>query len=170
MSDICEAAAGDTVAFGPCEWLVLEREGDRALLIAGDAVLKGTRYHGSMESVTWETSDLRVFLNGDFLDGFSSDERTRILESVQTDHGNPKFENTGGSDTTDRVFCLSAKQAKDLMTEGQRKASCNWWLRTPGYVSLHAACVFGDMGGVYLDGYLVNHDSFGVRPALWVSC
>jgi hypothetical protein len=42
-----------------------------------------------------------------------------------------------------------------------------WWLRSPGYYSNEAACVYGN-GVVNDDGNYVFRD-VGVRPALWLN-
>lgn len=170
MEAIEMAAVGDIVSFGPYEWLVIAREESRAMLITRDSIEQGVKYNETMGRTFWENCSLRAWLNGGFLDRFSEGERERILQVEVGDSGNPKFELDGGNATMDKVFCLSAKEAKELMTEEQRKASANWWIRTPGYVSMHAVCVFSDSGGIYLDGYTVNTGNFAIRPAMWVSC
>lgn len=170
MGAIETAAVGDIVSFGPYEWLVIAKEESRAMLITRDSIDQGTKYNETMARTYWENCTLRTWLNGEFLDRFSEADRERILQVEVGDSGNPKFELDGGNATSDKVFCLSAKEAKALMDDDQRKASANWWIRTPGYVSMHAVCVFSDSGGVYLDGYSVNTGNFAVRPALWVSC
>jgi len=48
-----------------------------------------------------------------------------------------------------------------------KKGSCRW-LRSPGYYSLNAARVSAD-GSVDVRGSIVNNNSDGVRPALWLN-
>ena len=170
MEALANAAVGESVAFGPYEWLVLKKEDGKALLITADSIEEGIRYNEELERTTWETSTLRAWMNGEFLERFSAEDQARICEAEVGDSGNPKFELDGGNATVDKVFCLSAKEAKELMTPEQRVASVNWWIRTPGYVTKHAVCVFCQSGGVFLDGYLVNTANFSIRPALWVEC
>ena len=43
-----------------------------------------------------------------------------------------------------------------------------WWLRSPGYDSRRAACVYAD-GGVHGSGYIVDYDRIAVHPALRIS-
>lgn len=170
MEAISNAAAGDVVKFGPYEWLVLQKEDSKALVIASDSIEQGIKYNETMARTYWETSSLRAWLNGEFLERFSAEEQACILETESGDLRNPKFELDGGNATVDKVFCFSAVEAKELMTDEQRKASVNWWIRTPGYVSMHAVCVFADSGGVYLDGWMVNSGNVAVRPAMWIAC
>lgn len=47
------------------------------------------------------------------------------------------------------------------------KATCSWWLRSPGETSSNAACTFVD-GGVKSRGDDVNKNNLGVRPAFWI--
>ncbi len=65
------------------------------------------------------------------------------------------------------VTLLSASEAKNLNKE-ILKADKNWWLRSASDRDSIAACVYGDDGYVYRNGYYV-HRSFGVRPALEIS-
>ncbi|MEG0050490.1 MAG: DUF6273 domain-containing protein, partial [Clostridia bacterium] len=48
------------------EWLVLAREGDRALVISVDG-LDCVQYHTKHTATTWETSTLRTWMNDTFL-------------------------------------------------------------------------------------------------------
>ena len=48
------------------------------------------------------------------------------------------------------------------------KATCWWWLRSPGSNSNYAAYVYG-VGSVIAYGYDVDYDIDAVRPALWVN-
>lgn len=170
MEAISNVSTGDIVTFGPYEWLVLQKQDSRALIITSDSVEQGIAYNQETARILWETCSLRAWLNGEFLERFSAEERACILDSESGDLGNPKFELDGGNATVDKVFCLSAIEAKELMTDQQREASVNWWLRTPGYVSIHAACVFANSGGVFLDGFMVSAGNLAIRPAMWVSC
>lgn len=170
MEAIRNASAGDVIKFGPYEWLVLQKEDSKALIITNDAIEQGIKYNEVKDRTSWETCSLRAWLNGEFLERFSADEQACILDSESGNMYNPKFEMEGGNPTVDKIFVFSAIEAKELMTPEQRKASANWWLRTPGYVSMHAVCAFGDSGGVFLDGWIVTRDGQAVRPVMWVSC
>ena len=48
------------------------------------------------------------------------------------------------------------------------RATCGWWLRSPGHESIDAAFVFYD-GFVNEYGIYVNCDVIAVRPALWIN-
>ena len=49
--------------YEPIKWRVLQKDGDQALLLS-DRALDDQRYHSDYESVTWETSTIRSWLNG----------------------------------------------------------------------------------------------------------
>lgn len=49
----------------PIEWLVLEVNGNKALLISSYG-LDCKEYHHEFEFITWENCDLRKWLNGEF--------------------------------------------------------------------------------------------------------
>ena len=134
--------------------------------------------------VTWEKSDLRNWLNNDFINSaFSSEEQSRIVETQNT---NPDNNGTkGGSDTRDKVFLLSideankyfgspeARQVEPSKAAGA-KAYANdanksrWWLRSPGSSSVYAAYVPSN-GSVNTGGSDVNKSDYVVRPALWIN-
>lgn len=119
-------AVGNYVSFGtypqtkagndatPIEWLVLARDGNKALLISRYG-LDAQRYNKDNTSVTWETCTLRTWLNGMFYNkAFSSAEQAVILT---TNVNNSKsqcysgWNTSGGNNTQDKVFLLSYAEA-----------------------------------------------------------
>lgn len=119
-------AVGNYVTFGeypqttagedmtPIEWLVLARDGDKALLISRYG-LDAQPYNTDYTSVTCETCTLRKWLNGTFYNkAFSSAEQAAILT---TDVDNSKnqcysgWNTSGGNNTQDKVFLLSYAEA-----------------------------------------------------------
>ena len=162
------------------EWLVLEEQDDRSLLISRYA-LDVLKYHGKAEDVTWETCDLRAWLNSEFLDfAFTPEEQEAILMTeVDNSVGNPIFRVDGGNNTLDRVWLLSREEMESFFpTEGERlceptRATRNaslrgysaWWLRSPGYLPSLAEYV-GSTGGL-LDGD-VDRGFTAIRPVIWV--
>lgn len=119
-------AVGNYVTFGtypqtkagndatPIEWLVLVRDGDKALLISRYG-LDVQPYNKDYTSVTWETCTLRTWLNSTFYNkAFSSAEQAAILT---TDVDNSKsqcysgWSTSSGNNTQDKVFLLSYAEA-----------------------------------------------------------
>ena len=165
------------------EWLVLEIEDDKALVISKYA-LDSQPYNG----LTWETCTLRTWLNGTFLNSaFSETEQAAIAQTTVSADKNSKFDTDPGNATTDKVFLLSideaekyflsdnARQCEPTATcavdqgyyEGDR-GNCWWWLRTPGSNQANAARVTG-VGSVGYVGTNVSNDCGAVRPAMWIN-
>ncbi|MBO5223258.1 MAG: TIR domain-containing protein [Clostridia bacterium] len=170
----------------PIEWLVLAREGSKALLISKYA-LDCKPYNTSRTNVTWEKCSIRKWLNNDFIDtAFTATEKAKIpIVTVSADK-NPSYRTNPGKATQDKVFLLSiteankyfssstARQCKPTAYAKKNGAYVNsdngnwWWLRSPGYIQNTAASV-RYYGVVHYDGSLVDCDDFAVRPALWVN-
>ena len=173
------------------EWIVLAKEGNKALLISKYA-LDCKLYHTSKADVTWETCTLRKWLNGPFLDAFRVEERNSILDTTVTADKNPSHSTPPGNDAADKVFLLSITEVYRYFSSDEARAcvpteyakargvwktssrysadgviTCWWWLRSPGSLSDHAALVSG-AGSVNIEGRGVFNILCGVRPALWI--
>lgn len=119
-------AVGNYVSFGtypqtkagndatPIEWLVLARDGNKALLISRYG-LDAQRYNKDTTSVTWETCTLRTWLNGTFYNkAFSSAEQAAILTTNVDNSKNQCYSGwstNGWKNTQDKVFLLSYAEA-----------------------------------------------------------
>ena len=173
-----EAQQGECVLFGrgmprrgtaetPLSWRVLRREEGKLLLLCQSpaAILA---YQRELGEVTWDSCDLRRWLNGIFWNlCFTESERERILPAKVETPDNHNFGTPGGPDTEDRIFLLSAEEAAALPDDGARALGCWWWLRTPGFDNSFAAAVSPE-GAVVRIGSFVDTDDYAVRPALWV--
>ena len=197
-------AVGDIIEFGayeqdndtsngkePIEWQVLERDGDKVLVISKYA-LDCKPYNTEYEDVTWETCTLRTWLNGTFLnEAFSEAEQAIIQTTEVSADRNPDYSTDPGNATEDKIFLLSiietytyfasdeasmcvptayaiANGAYTYDWDQDGEATCWWWLRSPGIYLSFAASVDND-GGVYSNGDYVNYVSDCVRPALWIN-
>ena len=173
------------------EWQVLEKDGNRILVISRYA-LDCQQYNTSYTSVTWETSSLRKWLNGTFLNAaFSAEEQAMIPSVSVSADKNPSYSTSPGNSTTDQVFLLSITEANKYFSSDEARkcaltdyaiaqgawtynsnkvdgrAACWWWLRSPGGSSSSAAYVRS--GSVYAGGFDVIYDTVAVRPALWIT-
>ena len=173
------------------EWLVLDKQEDKMLIISKYA-LDTVPYNEDYESVTWETCTLRKWLNNDFYNSaFNEEEKTKIKSSTVTADANPEYNTDPGNDTTDKVFLLSINEVKKYFSSDEArkcvptdyaiaqgawtsdsykvdgKATCWWWLRSPGDDSGRAAGVHY-VGGVDCCGHYVGSGYGCVRPALWI--
>ena len=172
---------GSTWTFGTYNneaitWRVLavDEDNKRALLITEHA-LENRAYHNDyVSSITWENCSLRSWLNGDFLNNFTSDEQSKIATVTNTNPNNPTYGTNGGNDTADKMFLLSIAEADSYFTDDEDRrctllsesSNSYLWLRSPGYNNAFAACV-SDRGSVNFEGYYVDDSSLCVRPAFW---
>ena len=185
---------GETIEFGnypqdkdgtekPIEWIVMKNEGNQVLLLS-KYVLDAKSYNEEWGDVTWETSDIRQWLNNEFYTtAFNKAEKAKIQTSLTKNEDNSKFGTSGGNDTEDKVFLLSKKEAKTLFSNNEERIAkateyaeksgvyvneekaAWWWLRSPGTYSDDAAVV-GNDGWVDGNGDSVHINRDGVRPAL----
>ncbi len=219
VAKLKNSAVGDIVCFGKyeqdnvalngaedIEWIVLAKKEDSCLVISKYA-LDCKLYNEKYESVTWQTSSLRNWLNNDFLNkAFTKKEINRIPTVQVPADENPIYSTNPGVATLDKIFLLSIKEAEQLFaTDNARscaptayakaqgayassnyqtssgEAACVWWLRSPGVDQNCAAYVDSDgdvrhigsdvnldRGFLFIDRYVID-DSFGVRPALWIT-
>ena len=112
-------SVGSKIRFGNFVWRVLSMI-DGAMLVVSDRVILRSAFHRlesdairpGMEtdallealSVSWETSDLRAYLNGEFLESFDSSARERILNLPMPYPQNPAVIGPRRSPLHDRVF------------------------------------------------------------------
>ena len=186
---------GGTMEFGGYEWVVLDLQGSKALLLSKD-IIECRAYHDKYQSVTWKKSGIRKYLNGEFYNRFSAGERALIAETRVINIDNQWYGTSGGNDTNDMIFLLSLEEVtryfgdigkltgakhrgywlSDEYNEKRiayRSISCKlrslyWWLRSPGNYSILAASVWND-GYVDVTGDSVDDNNGGVRPALWLN-
>lgn len=111
--------------YEPIKWRVLDKQGSTALLLA-DKALDSQKYNTVRETITWETSTIRSWLNGygaasnkqsvdygsnNFIDiAFTPEQQGGIQVSNLTNADNSQSKTEGGNDTADRVFLLSESE------------------------------------------------------------
>ena len=135
-----QGAQADNIYFGnyfqsngatkePVKWRVLSNS-DGKLFLLSDQNLDVFQYHTDWESVTWEKSTMRSWLNGygasentggdsgtdytsdNFIGAaFSEKEQKAIAETTVVNDDNPEYNTDGGNDTTDQIFLLSIEEA-----------------------------------------------------------
>lgn len=161
------------------EWLVLDENEDEMLLLSKYIVAQKA-YNDERTATTWKDCSLQKWLNEDFYkNAFKSKEQKRIKESTNISIDNRITGKGGGEATKDRIFLLNsdefalylgsqdAESATARLNEGV-KDHYSWWLRNPGYISEMASYI--DNNGYPNDlGEYVDIDSYGVRPAMWIT-
>ena len=153
------AKAGDTVTIGENSWLVLERQGDEALLILNQVEKDGPFYHVPYQeeggSADWEDSSLRKDLNGEILtETFTEQEQAMLL---------PAAENG------DRMRILTEQETEDYGEILNRMSGVDFWIAASGEQESRAMFVSG--GGILMkQGYPVDSDQLSVRPVILINC
>lgn len=192
---------GDHLTFGswqqgrngetaPLEWIVLERDGSRALVMS-EYLVDFMQFGG----MNWAESEVRRWLNNDFYSkAFSAAEREKIRET-ELKNEDEQYQGTyGGGDTVDRIFLLTAEDAYNYhSSSGELRADYTEWgekkrkdavmpTLKPGY---SYASVFGDpywlrsvgkrfcIKSVESSGGISNSTRYdtqlmGVRPVMWI--
>ncbi len=174
-------------------WRILEEYSDGTALVVSDKILDSRMFNKEWVNYTWETSDIRKWLNTEFYDdAFSDEEKTAIIQSKVVNHNNPEYGTKGGNDTLDNVFLLSYEEATnpkygfDSDYDSNDKARVaigtsfaiadqlsvyddgegKWWLRTPA-INSNNSCIVYQAGYIYMDmGRYVDFYDVGVRPAM----
>ena len=125
-------APGDTYLFSDINWRVLDIQGDRALLLTED-IVEQRAYNIEFEDVTWESCFLRQYLNREFYNRFSSDDKARILPCTNSNENTmftsmtgKKLNTSGGANTDDRIFLLSIKEAKRYFKTSYTNTKTYW--------------------------------------------
>ena len=174
------------------EWQILEKQDNKILLISKYA-LDCQQYNTEQTDVTWETCTLRSWLNSTFINNaFTEAEQSMIADTKVTADKNPNYSTNPGNDTTDKIFLLSINEVNKYFTTDESrkcvptayaieqgaytsdsyttggKATCWWWLRSPGSSQDFASLVYFG-GSVSNFGYYVDGSSGCVRPALWIN-
>ncbi len=166
----------------PIEWQILEVKDGQALVISRYG-LDTQPYNKTKETVTWEKSSVRRWLNGEFYNtAFNSSEQKRIQQVKIHTPNTPGSSITAGNDTQDYIFLLSYDEAKfyfssdaarkSLPTEAAKMNGADnlfseWWLRSVGTYT-HSALGIGPNGNIPRNGSDVDADKNIVRPAFWL--
>lgn len=185
-----QTADGDDMT--AIEWLVLAREGMKALLISRYG-LDAQKYHSERTAITWQNCTLRPWLNSTFLNkAFTATEQSAILMTNVDNskaQGYSGYSTDGGNNTEDKVFLLSYAEAhkylgitdngynEELGVEAtayakERGALISddnriwWWLRSPGIAKYTA---IGACPGGHISSFHVAYPDNAIRPALWVN-
>lgn len=174
----------------PIEWLVLDVEKGKTVLLISKYALDCKQYHKRNIPITWENSDLRKWLNEEFINNaFSEEEKEKIQLSEVINNTYIRGGRSGvwgENNTEDKLFLLSIDEALKYYNSNEKRQCkptqfavknngskhevsgiCNWWLRSPGEYKSSATRVFD--GEICRCITSVDLDNTCVRPALWVN-
>ena len=103
------------------KWNVLAVENGKALIIS-DICIDARTYNEERECVTWETSDIRLWLNETFYtSSFDESEKWYILLSDIENRDSSAHYIDGGVDTQDNVFLLSFDEVDMYFETGEAR-------------------------------------------------
>ena len=176
------------------EWIVVAKEGNQYMLVS-KYVIDSHCFNATNVDTTWETSSVRTWLNGEFVQkAFNADELERL---------NTTSVDTNGKKTEDKVFLLSKAEFDQYLTDktkvvlnttyastikkvsrydeetkvdGQRvitSYSTAWLLRdvtsTTVENSVNYQALTVNNKGVAEGGHDVTKSDAGIRPVIWVT-
>ena len=194
FSDGSKVTSGNTYYFKvePIRWRILS-ESDGSAFILADGIIANHYYHHTNSSTTidgetvyannYKHSDIRAWLNGEFLNSAFGEVAQSLIETTEVDNS---VYSTGYSsneyaceNTFDKVFLLGCREVvtvqmmvsdyarstgANMYTSGRYFGCGEWWLRSPysfhGYLARRV-----HEGGI--DGfYDVQYGDSGVVPAM----
>lgn len=167
------------------EWRVLDREGDVVTLLA-EYGLDCVQYSLYSDPITWEESNLRQWMNSDFIErAFSPELRAMIIDTETPADVNPDYPDAPvGNDCVDKVYALSRTESMTYIPSGSNRyttttdyakekgayknpdTGCGWWwTRTPGMNGDRCVMIV-DWGSPYMRGGDVDSIYGCARPAM----
>ena len=154
-----KATQGDEIDFADYTWIVLENNG-KDLYLAKSGVAMDKAYDSSSTVKSWGTSEIRKYLNGEYLNQYFSESEQKMILSTTI--------NTGDEITTDKVFLLSAEDFGKYSSL-KKVANDDWWLRdvVDTDYNLSTAMYVNEYGRLTSTGMYVNLKA-GIIPAMWI--
>lgn len=193
-------SVGSTVFFGkyeqdnnfengtePIEWLILDKHSENVLLLSR-YVIDCKPYNDENGETNWNSSSIRSWLNGEFLDiAFSEAEKKTIIEtsvsnSISDQPQNDKWSPTSCGKTIDRVYLLSCQEyakylGDEFVTDGTTYANKHnakgvFWDAKATQLTRSSGKNAKEVSYLYV--YLTPNSTYatiehGIRPALWIN-
>lgn len=176
---MADAEVGDGVIFGSyeqngntadgseaLEWIVLEKQSDKLLLISRYCI-DTLPYNTGRAETEWAESSLYAFLNGEFSEkAFTAEELSGII-------GEGKVTMLSAEEAVKYYEYDSWRMAEATeyaASKGARieNGSCWWWLTDKGSIENSASYIHFD-GTIRSAGFSVDYGAVAVRPVIWVS-
>ena len=155
----------------PILWRVLTADSERALLLS-ERILYTMPFGETNE---WETSDVRTWLNVDFVNSaFAADERRAICpgqtqdnvfllslsEATRAEYG---FSTKGDTGDRNRIARGTSLAVENNLWINDENGAASYYLRSKDGKSLAMVRSTGVIGTAS-----VTRDNVGIRPAMWV--
>ncbi len=180
----------------PIEWIILDKKDD-SILVISQRILDNKQYHSNRmaKKLYWAESDLRAWLNEEFLNtAFSAEEQEKIKETAVKEEGYKVSASdkavSRNEESMNKLYVLSLNEAKTYFPYGSKafateyakaqgilgfednKYGDYWWLRSLKITSLdaHWATVtdhHGKFGEKFNLEYSVDTKR-GIRPVMWL--
>lgn len=181
----------------PIEWIVLDKQNDKQLLISKYA-LENKPFHNKKTYATWAKSSIRKWLNNEFLNiSFTNEELQLIIDTKHQVTTNKQFDDDQGPATIDKIFLLDYVEANKyfeyevdrickptpyLSKLKHKNGACYWRLSTVSEYSGYSVNGFvTDDGLIIFSGAFDPHPFFTwvnvshelwpahlIRPAMWI--
>lgn len=167
------------------KWRVLSVDGDDAFLLA-DKGLDGKAYHGVYESITWESCELRYWLNNTFYnEAFNENEQMSIIptlvydqlidkvsilslsEAVNTEYGFPNIYGINSKTRRMKATEYAVNQGITVIDYEGYEGNIFWWLMLPRQSNYMTASV-SYRGSVDSGRTNVDDPAFAVCPAMHI--
>ena len=182
ISNLKNINVGDVIKFGigeheDIEWQVLDKKDNEIFVIT--KYIYAYKHYGGCD---WKDSFIREYLNSD--DGFCGSAFNEDAKAMmQTTNVIYKDENGTEKNTADKLFLLSVDEYNKYFKDPS-EAKCTpaknviggiydydpacWMLRSPTFLGF-VECVSGVDGEVFSSIDVLEKDSVGVRPAMWIN-
>ena len=164
------------------DWVVLDEKGEYTLLMSKYAIC-AQQYHQKDVNSSWETCDLKSWLNSEFYNSAFYGESYQIVSPSEVRKGLPDgCSSWAGMDAGSKVFLLTQKEIEEFIPNQYDRVCkagrytdlfdlyldsdgfCNYWLRSDNF----------DQVTEWVDGYgsitteFNYYEWVGVRPCIWV--
>lgn len=193
---------GDTIKFGvyeqdgyllngkeEIEWMVLDVEKDRALLLSKYALDRLLYHNESAREVLWEESYIREWLNNSFFNSAFGSQHQADIPTITIVPEENKYKNLSKPypETEDKIFLLSVSEVEKYLPSKEEKIchatayaeeqgayisgvddNCHWWLRSPRKFRSPNRLPLITAFDNDVDYYPYDFEDIAVRPAMWI--
>lgn len=167
------------------EWIVLQRNDDRVLVISRYALIYDSYCESIGDEANWKDSKIRLVLNSDFLNTSFRKDENKLIPTVNTKYEKYEYGELQESYTNDKVFILSAEEVKKYFSSDKERQAeytpavdgyeertdhlAEWYLRSIVINGPYGSPTYVDAKGAYSKNNTRREDKCeGIRPALWI--
>lgn len=162
-----ESNIGDKVKVGASLWIVLDKQEDKVLCIKYKP-LSNIVYSDEEKDVTWETSQIRNYLNSEYIKKiFCEEEVANLIYTVVITSDNMKYNTKGGNETQDKLYILSSDDVLKYESVLSIMVTKSSWLRSSGGLQCAVSVYNGKDVNSY--GNLATKEHVYTYPVFWYS-